>query len=37
VARNIIAPSEMAVGAVTAFSGAPFFVYLVRARYRSLP
>lgn len=37
VARNIIAPSEMAVGAVTAFSGAPFFVYLLRTRYRSLP
>ena len=37
VARNIIAPSEMAVGVVTAFSGAPFFVYLLRTRYRSLP
>lgn len=37
LARNIISPSEMAVGVVTAFSGAPFFVYLLRSRYRSLP
>ena len=37
VARNIIAPGEMAVGVVTAFAGTPFFVYLLRTRYRSLP
>lgn len=37
VARNVIAPSELSVGVVTAFCGAPFFVYLLRARYRSAP
>ena len=37
VARNVIAPSELSVGVVTAFCGAPFFVYLLRSRYRSAP
>jgi iron complex transport system permease protein len=37
VARNVIAPSELSVGVVTAFCGAPVFVYLLRARYRSAP
>jgi iron complex transport system permease protein len=35
VARNIVAPAELAVGVITAFCGAPFFVYLLRTRYRS--
>ena len=37
LARTLVAPNEMAVGVITAFSGAPFFVYLLRTRYRSLP
>jgi iron complex transport system permease protein len=36
VARNIVAPAELSVGVITAFCGAPFFVYLLRARARSL-
>jgi iron complex transport system permease protein len=36
LARNIVAPAELSVGVVTAFCGAPFFVYLLRARARSL-
>jgi iron complex transport system permease protein len=35
VARNIIAPAELSVGVITAFCGAPFFVYLLRTRYRA--
>ena len=35
VARNVIAPAELSVGVITAFCGAPFFVYLLRARYRA--
>jgi iron complex transport system permease protein len=34
-ARTIIAPSELPVGVVTTFFGAPLFVYLLRARRRS--
>jgi len=34
LARNIIAPAELAVGVITSFCGAPFFVYLLRTRYR---
>jgi iron complex transport system permease protein len=34
VARTIIAPAELSVGVITAFSGAPFFVYLLRTRVR---
>ncbi len=34
VARRIIAPAELSVGVVTAFCGAPFFVYLLRSRSR---
>jgi iron complex transport system permease protein len=30
IARTIVAPSELPVGAVTAIVGAPFFVYLLR-------
>jgi iron complex transport system permease protein len=34
IARNVIAPAELSVGVITSFCGAPFFVYLLRARYR---
>ena len=36
IARTIIAPAELSVGVITAFCGAPFFVYLLRTRYRVL-
>ena len=32
LARNVVAPAELPVGVITAFCGAPFFVYLLRAR-----
>jgi iron complex transport system permease protein len=32
LARNVIAPAELSVGVITAYCGAPFFVYLLRAR-----
>jgi len=32
VARTIMAPSELPVGVVTAFLGAPFFIYLLKVR-----
>lgn len=32
IARTIVAPSELSVGAVTAIFGAPFFIYLLRRR-----
>jgi iron complex transport system permease protein len=32
VARNLVAPAELSVGVITAFCGAPFFVYLLRSR-----
>jgi iron complex transport system permease protein len=32
IARTIVAPSELPVGAVTAIVGAPFFIYLLRRR-----
>jgi iron complex transport system permease protein len=32
IARTIVAPSELSVGAVTAIFGAPFFIYLLRTR-----
>jgi iron complex transport system permease protein len=35
VARNVIAPAELSVGVITAFCGAPFFIYLLRTRYRA--
>jgi iron complex transport system permease protein len=34
LARLVIQPSELPVGVVTAFFGAPFFVYLLRSRLR---
>jgi iron complex transport system permease protein len=36
LARNIVAPGELSVGVITAFCCAPFFVYLLRTRARSL-
>jgi iron complex transport system permease protein len=32
VARTIISPSELPVGVITAFIGAPFFIYLLKTR-----
>jgi iron complex transport system permease protein len=32
LARTVVAPSELAVGAVTAVAGAPLFIYLLRRR-----
>ena len=32
VARNLVAPAELAVGVITSFCGAPFFVYLLWTR-----
>jgi iron complex transport system permease protein len=32
IARTVVAPSELPVGAVTAIVGAPFFIYLLRKR-----
>jgi iron complex transport system permease protein len=32
LARTLIAPSELPVGVITSFCGAPFFVYLLRSR-----
>ena len=34
IARIFIAPAELAVGVITSFCGAPFFVYLLRTRAR---
>ena len=37
VARTVVSPGELPVGVVTAFCGAPFFLYLLRrARYRPM-
>jgi iron complex transport system permease protein len=36
LARTVVAPAEIPVGAVTSFLGAPFFAYLLRTRYRSV-
>ena len=30
ISRTIIAPSELPIGVVAAFFGAPFFLYLIR-------
>ncbi|MEW6186023.1 MAG: iron ABC transporter permease [Thermodesulfobacteriota bacterium] len=35
LARTVIAPSELPVGVITAFLGAPFFLYLLYLRRRS--
>jgi iron complex transport system permease protein len=36
VARNIVAPAELSVGVITAFCGAPFFVYLLQGARKLL-
>jgi ABC-type Fe3+-siderophore transport system permease subunit len=36
VARSVVAPAELSVGVITSFCGAPFFIYLLRARRRSI-
>ncbi|MBU2617903.1 MAG: iron chelate uptake ABC transporter family permease subunit [Euryarchaeota archaeon] len=36
LARTIIAPTELPVGIITALFGAPFFIYLLRKRKRSM-
>lgn len=34
LARVVVQPAELPVGVVTAFCGAPFFIYLLRTRFR---
>jgi len=34
LARNLVAPAELSVGVITAFCGAPFFVWVLRTRMR---
>lgn len=36
LARTIISPSELPVGAVTAIIGAPIFIYLLRTRFNTI-
>jgi len=36
IARTVVAPAELSVGVITSFFGAPFFIYLLRARYRGV-
>jgi iron complex transport system permease protein len=33
LARTVVAPSDLPVGAVTALAGAPLFLYLLRRRF----
>lgn len=35
-ARTVLAPTEIPVGAITAFLGAPFFLYLLRQKKRAI-
>jgi iron complex transport system permease protein len=37
LARNLVAPAELSVGVITAFCGAPFFVYLMRRQSVGAP
>lgn len=37
LARTVIAPNELPVGIVTAFFGAPFFIYLLKRRRQAMP
>ncbi|HEX3179576.1 MAG TPA: iron ABC transporter permease [Methylomirabilota bacterium] len=37
VARNVVAPAELSVGVITAFCGAPVFIWVLRTRARVLP
>jgi iron complex transport system permease protein len=36
LARNVVAPAELSVGVITAFCGAPFFVWVLRTRTRPI-
>jgi iron complex transport system permease protein len=36
LARNLLSPAELPVGVVTAFCGAPFFLYLLRRKKRGI-
>jgi iron complex transport system permease protein len=36
LARTVISPSELPVGVVTAFFGAPFFIYLLKRHGRGI-
>jgi iron complex transport system permease protein len=36
LARNVVAPAELSVGVITSFCGAPFFVWVLRRRARSV-
>lgn len=36
LARTLLAPAEIPVGVITAFFGAPFFIYLLRTRRRGI-
>jgi iron complex transport system permease protein len=36
LARTVNSPSEIPVGIITAFCGAPFFLYLLRMRQRTV-
>src|SRR5262249_19276213 len=35
LARNVVAPAELSVGVLTSLCGAPFFIYLLKTRYRA--
>ncbi len=35
LARVVVRPAELPVGVITAFCGAPFFIYLLRTRFRA--
>jgi iron complex transport system permease protein len=35
LARTVVAPEELPIGIVTAFTGAPFFLWIMRSRGRS--
>jgi iron complex transport system permease protein len=36
LARTVLSPSELPVGIITAFCGAPFFLYLLRRNRETL-
>ena len=37
IARTVLAPGELPVGVITAFCGAPFFIYLLQRGRKALP
>jgi iron complex transport system permease protein len=36
LARTVIAPAQLPVGAITAIIGAPIFIYLLKTRFQSV-